>query len=88
MGPVAAPMYASENLKNYRAGIFNDPLCISNIPNHAVLLVGYGIENGVSYWIARNSWGESWGENGYFRVLRDANMCNIGFGTYYPIINF
>jgi len=42
-----------------------------------IYLVGYGTESGTDYWIVKNSWGESWGEKGFFRIQRGKNMCNI-----------
>ncbi|CAL6029284.1 Cathepsin_B [Hexamita inflata] len=44
---------------------------------HAVTFVGYGEESGVKYWVVRNSWGASWGEKGYFRMIRGINDCGI-----------
>lgn len=46
--------------------------------NHAVLAVGYGVEDGVPYWLIKNSWGENWGDNGFFKMELGKNMC----GTY------
>lgn len=43
--------------------------------NHAVVAVGYGVENGVPYWLIKNSWGENWGDNGYFKMELGKNMC-------------
>ena len=42
--------------------------------NHAVVLIGYGTDlaTGKDYWLVRNSWGTSWGEAGYIRLLRTA----------------
>jgi len=45
--------------------------------NHAVLLVGWGVEDGVKYWIAQNTWGASWAEHGYFRIFRGTDHASI-----------
>lgn len=52
----------------YKSGIINNPACASKL-NHLVNIVGWGVENGKSFWIVRNSWGSGWGESGYVRIL-------------------
>ena len=47
--------------------------------NHAVLAVGYGVENGVPYWLIKNSWGADWGDSGYFKMEMGKNMCGKFF---------
>ncbi|XP_040865270.1 probable cysteine protease RD21B [Glycine max] len=54
--------------------------------NHALLLVGYGTEKDGDYWIAKNSYSDKWGENGYIRIQRKLSTCKFGNGGYYPII--
>ncbi|VDM40521.1 unnamed protein product [Toxocara canis] len=45
--------------------------------NHAAEVIGFGEENGIKYWIMKNSWGEWWGEDGFFRIERGTNACQI-----------
>jgi KDEL-tailed cysteine endopeptidase len=75
-GPLSIALN-SNLLQFYVGGIFNDPTC-STTMNHAVNIVGYGVDSsGTKYWVVRNSWGISWGENGYFRIARGVGMCGL-----------
>jgi cathepsin X len=68
-GPVSA--YINANcIEDYTAGINMYDTCVAKTTNHAIQLNGWGTENGVDYWIGRNSWGTYWGEHGFFRIVR------------------
>ena len=75
IGPLAVGISGSDpTFLAYHRGIYDKDDCDQKA-NHAVLIVGYGQEarddgSIVRYWIARNSWGDAWGENGYVRIKR------------------
>ena len=54
--------------------------CFSDDVTHAVTVVGYGTSsNGNQYWIVKNSWGEDWGDKGYFNIIKGKGHCSIGY---------
>jgi len=76
-GPIACGMYAhSDDFSNYKGGIINNTQKYSEI-THIINLVGFGEENGIKYWIGRNSFGTFWGEEGWFRIVRGINSLLI-----------
>ena len=90
-GPLAIALNA-DPLQTYSSGIIDLPesKCPSSGINHAVLLVGYGIESrsGLYYWIVKNSWGSSWGERGYFRIRRGNGTCGINCYITTALVSF
>jgi len=68
-GPVSAYINAY-CIETYTGGINMYDTCDTRTTNHAIQINGWGSENGVDYWIARNSWGTYWGEHGFFRIVR------------------
>ncbi|KAL0362420.1 UNVERIFIED_CONTAM: KDEL-tailed cysteine endopeptidase CEP2 [Sesamum calycinum] len=71
----------------YSSGVFAG-YCGNNL-NHGVTIVGYGVENGEKYWLVKNSWGTTWGDNGYVKMKRgfadEGGICGIALQASYPI---
>ncbi|XP_072399503.1 cathepsin L-like proteinase [Diabrotica undecimpunctata] len=80
VGPISSTV-DSTKWALYAGGIFDDRNCGLYL-NHAVLAVGYTDE----YILIKNSYGESWGENGYIRLARGHNICQINEDNSYPIL--
>ncbi|MCO5568297.1 hypothetical protein L7F22_021996 [Adiantum nelumboides] len=74
----------------YGGGIY-DGRCSSSESSidHAILVVGWGVSDGVQYWIAKNSWGTSWGSNGYIYLVRGTGsrrgICGMYYQSSYPV---
>ena len=85
-GPVNVAVSAGNNVFMYYDGgiITTDDGCPDYI-DHAIAAVGYGVENGVEYYIVRNSWGTGWGEDGYVRIQTSSGygVCGINQYVYY-----
>lgn len=83
-GPMAVAFEVYNDFMHYSSGVYHhtgltDKFNPFEITNHAVLLVGYGTteDTNQDYWIVKNSWGEGWGEDGYFRIRRGVDECSI-----------
>lgn len=85
-GPVSVAIDANhQSFMQYRSGVFTEPKCSTTQSDHAVLVVGYGTDDGQDYWLVKNSWGTSWGMDGYIKMARNRdNMCAIATYAIYP----
>nr|XP_023027467.1 cathepsin L-like proteinase [Leptinotarsa decemlineata] len=84
IGPISVAVEATL-WQSYGGGVFDNPNCTGFNLNHGTLSVGYGIANEKEYWLIKNSWGVSWGEEGYIRLVRNKySQCGIDTYATYP----
>jgi len=76
-GPIQVGFVVYTSFMSYRTGIYHKLKHDSEEGGHAVKVVGYGVENGMTYWTVANSWNTDWGEDGFFRIKRGHNECGI-----------
>jgi C1A family cysteine protease len=82
VGPIPIAVDAT-SWQTYSGGILTN--CVSSQVDHGVLLVGMDLDNSPKYWIVKNSWGQSWGEEGYIRIGYGTDQCLITYDPVYPI---
>lgn len=91
IGPVSVAIEADTRVfQLYTGGIITGTSCGTNL-DHGVLVVGYGSERGTDYWIVKNSWSSSWGEEGYVRIEKSDStntkgVCGIAMQPSYPVV--
>ncbi|GMT31706.1 hypothetical protein PFISCL1PPCAC_23003, partial [Pristionchus fissidentatus] len=79
-GPVEVAFEVYEDFLNYAGGVYvHEGGALGG--GHAVKMIGWGVDNGIPYWLVVNSWNEDWGEDGLFRIIRGVDECGIESGV-------
>lgn len=84
-GPITGMFFVHQSLLAYKSGVYKAGNFITDpmLGGHAIKILGWGEEDGAPYWLVANSWNEDWGAEGFFKIDRGHNQCQIEN----PIIN-
>ena len=89
VGPTSIAIEADKMcFQYYTSGILNNTSCGTNL-DHGVLAVGYGSENGQDYYLVKNSWNTTWGDQGYIKIANNgdgAGICGILMAPVRPSV--
>jgi C1A family cysteine protease len=87
-GPISVGIMVPPEMLYYDSGVLNVESCRHNESqiDHAVVLVGYGTENGTKYYTIRNSWSTYWGDQGYIKIARGDLDCAVSSEAGFPKI--
>jgi len=87
-GPVSISLHVNKKFKAYKNGVFDDTSCPKNSANHALLVVGWKHSpvQKRTKWYVKNSWGKSWGLDGYINILEGKNICGMANRPLYADI--
>lgn len=76
-GPVVAVFTVYDDFIQYQSGVYQYTTG-SALGGHAIKIIGWGVEDGLNYWLVSNSWNSDWGsQSGFFKILRGVNHCGI-----------
>jgi cathepsin B len=75
-GPLTVAIMVYQDFMTYTSGVYQHQTGVF-LGGHAITLVGYGVENGVKFWLCKNSWGRAWGDKGFVKIRRGTNEVMI-----------
>jgi C1A family cysteine protease len=90
-GPVSIAIEADTAIfQSYKSGVITSASCGTNL-DHGVLIVGYGVQDNIKYWLVKNSWSASWGDAGYVKIERsdstnDKGICGVAMQASFPVV--